>query len=301
MRTVHIENVDLNLLPSLIALLDEKQVSRAAQRVGLSQPAMSRALQRLRRALNDELLVRNADGYWLTPRAERIRAQLATIVPRLNSLFADDDFDPRETAQTFQLAGTDYAVNVFGSRLFQRIFSQSPHSTVRFHPWHDGVFAQIDRGDLDLVFFGARAPAHLSCEQLFTDRFVCLVAPAHPLAQRSSLDLGQYLECQHLVIDIGDGEQPAVDRVLKRLGTPRRAALTVPFHALAPATIAGTQLVATMPSRLVAGLVDDSQVRALQAPREIDTMSYYMAWHPRLDGDRGHSWLRDSVRGSCTR
>jgi DNA-binding transcriptional LysR family regulator len=297
---MHIENVDLNLLPPLIALLDEKQVSRAAQRVGLSQPAMSRALQRLRRALDDELLVRTADGYRLTPRAERIRAQLAAIVPRLNSLFAGDDFDPRETAQTFQLAGTDYAVNVFGPRLFQRIFSQSPHSTVRFHPWHDGVFAEIDRGDLDLVFFGAKAPAHLSSEQLFTDTFVCLLAPEHPLAQHPALDLKQYLQCQHLIIDTEKGEQPAVDRVLKRLGTPRTAALTVPFHALAPATLTGTRLVATMPSRLVTGLVDDSQVRVLQAPPEIDTMSYYMAWHPRLDGDRGHSWLRDNVRASYT-
>ena len=300
MRTVHLENVDLNLIPPLIALLDEKQVSRAAERVGLSQPAMSRALQRLRRALNDELLVRTADGYLLTPRAERISAQLAAIVPRLNSLFADDDFDPRETAQTFQLAGTDYAVNVFGARLFQRIFSQSPHSTVRFHPWHDGVFTQIDRGDLDLVFFGAKAPAHLSSEQLFTDTFVCLLAPEHPLAQRPSLDLDQYLQCQHLVIDIGNGEQAAVDRGLRRLGTPRKAALTVPFHALAPAALVGTQLVATMPSRLVTGLVDESRVRVLQAPREIDTMSYRMAWHPRLDGDRGHSWLRANVRASYT-
>lgn len=293
---MHIENVDLNLLPPLIALLDEKQVSRAAQRVGLSQPAMSRALQRLRRALNDELLVRTADGYRLTPRAERIRTQLAAIVPRLNNLFADDEFDPRESAQTFQLAGTDYAVNVFGSRLFQRIFSQSPHSTVRFHPWYGGVFADLDRGDLDLVFFGVRAPAHLSCEQLFTDRFVCLVAPEHPLAQRGALSLDEYLQCQHLVIDTENGRQPAVDQVLAKLGTPRRAALTVPFHALAPAALAGTPLMVTMPSRLVAGLLPESGVCVLEAPREIDTMRYYMAWHPRLDGDRGHSWLRENVR-----
>lgn len=294
------ENVDLNLLPPLIALLDEKQVSRAAQRIGLSQPAMSRALQRLRRALNDELLVRAADGYWLTPRAERIRAQLATIVPRLNTLFADDDFDPRENSQAFQLAGTDYAVTVFASPLFQRIHEQSPHSTVRFRPWHDGVFTDIDRGDLDLVFFGARAPAHLSTELLFTDRFVCLVAPQHPLAQHEAIRLEQYLECQHLVIDTERGQQPAIDRVLGRLGTPRRPALTVPFHALAHSALPGTQLMVTIPTRLLATHADGNGLCKLQAPPEIDTLRYYMAWHPRLDRDPVHSWLRDKVRACCT-
>src|SRR5579875_3697359 len=146
MRTAHIETVDLNLLPALIALLEERHVSRAAQRVQLSQPAMSRALQRLRRALDDELLVRGPDGYVLTPRAERIQAQLAAIVPRLETMLTGERFDPREAEAVFRLAGTDYAVTTLGPALFRQLFAAAPRSALRFQLVDDRVFDELDRG-----------------------------------------------------------------------------------------------------------------------------------------------------------
>ncbi|MEK8174932.1 LysR family transcriptional regulator [Streptomyces sp. M19] len=108
----HIERVDLNLLAPLAALLAERHVSRAADVAGMSQPAMSRALQRLRETLGDELLVRTPGGYRLTPRAERVQRELRTVLPRLESLFAPEEFDP---AEAFRVAGTDYA-QVFAPR-----------------------------------------------------------------------------------------------------------------------------------------------------------------------------------------
>src|ERR1700754_35012 len=108
MHQTHIAGVDLNLLPALAALLEERHVSGAATRVGLSQPAMSRALQRLRRVFDDALLVSGSDGYTLTPRAERIRRRLTGVLPELDALFGTEDFDPRTAQESYRLALSDY-------------------------------------------------------------------------------------------------------------------------------------------------------------------------------------------------
>ena len=120
MHATHIGRVDLNLLPALIALLEERHVSRAALRAGMSQPAMSRALQRLRRTLDDDLLVRTAEGYQITPRGERILDRLASAIPQLEDVFAGADFDPSTTAQVIRLAASDYAQAVLAPGLTRK-------------------------------------------------------------------------------------------------------------------------------------------------------------------------------------
>ncbi len=300
MHTTHIGRVDLNLLPALIALLEERHVSRAALRVGMSQPAMSRALQRLRRTLDDDLLVRTADGYQITPRGERILDRLASAIPQLEDVFAGEDFDPSTTAQVIRLAGSDYAQAVLAPGLTRKIAASSPGSTLRFLAWHRDVLTEVDRGAVDLAFLGAQAPDSLRSRRIFTDRFVCLVSAEHPLAGRRSIDMAEYLGCRHLIIDLVDGRQPAIDRVLAAHGTPRRAGLTLPVHATGPLALAGTDLILTMPSRLVGIYADTSAIRILEAPPEIDTMSYYLTWHPRLDFDPVHRWLRETIHQVAT-
>ncbi|MHA6759539.1 LysR family transcriptional regulator [Streptacidiphilus sp. PAMC 29251] len=292
----HIDRVDLNLLPPLAALLEERHVSRAAQRVNLSQPAMSRALQRLREVLGDELLVRGSAGYELTPRAERVQRQLVAILPRLEILFAGEAFDPAAAAESFRLAGTDYPAMVFGPALFQQVFRQSPHSTVTFRGWHDGVFDDLARGLTDIVFYGVSAPPALRSEKLFEETFVCVMSADHPLSGRSRLDLDDYLRCSHVVVNIVEGDQTVIDRHLQALGTPRRASLSVPYHAAAPLAVPGTRLVATLPLRLVAQHAQDPALRLVPAPEEIKDMSYHMSWHPRLDDDPAQRWLRHTIR-----
>jgi DNA-binding transcriptional LysR family regulator len=295
MQGTHIDQVDLNLLPALVALLEEKHISRAARRTGLSQPAMSRAFHRLRRALGDDLLVRTPAGYHLTPRAERIQDQLATIVPGLDRILSEDAFDPATVARAIQLAGTDYAIAVVGPDLTRRVLAESPGSTVRFLPWRPPVVDELDRGAADLAFFGAQAPAHLRTEHLFDDRFVCVVAETHPLSGRTSVDLSSYLGFPHVIVDVDGDGQPAVDRVLAARGTPRRTGLSVPVHAAAALALPGTELVLTLPER-VAGSFAAAGTVVLAAPPDIETLSYRMAWHPRLNLDPAHVWLRDTVR-----
>jgi len=297
MLTTHIDRVDLNLLTPLVALLEERHVSRAAARVGLSQPAMSRALQRLRRLLDDPLLVRDPDGFRLSARAEDVHRQLTTLVPLLETLLAPEDFDPRASTQQVNVAGSDYAVHTYGTGIVDRIRSQSPDTTVRFHSWrHDGIDEQIRRGSVDLGLYGGHAPDDLNATRLVTERFKCVVSKGHPLATRDTVTLDDYLQFGHVVVDVADGKQPDIDYRLAASGTPRRAVVTVPYHTAAPPLLPGTDLVATLPGRFVDTWVATSELRVLAAPTEIATMPYRMIWHPAFDADRRHQWLRECVR-----
>lgn len=289
-----IESVDLNLLAPLHALLEERHVSRAAERLHMSQPSMSRALQRLRATLGDELLVRGPGGYQLTPRAERIQAELRHTLPRLEHLFAGEAFDPATAARSFRLAGTDYTVSVLSGALLARVFEQSPGSTVLFSRWHHAVFSDAEHGMVDLLVHGGSAPPPLRSQVLFEEDYACLVAGHHPLAGSSAVSLRDYLECAHIVVDVADGQQGHVDRTLELLGSPRRASVTVPYHAAAAAAVAGTSLVATLPRSFAVQHMSPGTT-VVPAPRDIGPMTYAMSWHPRLDNDTAQRWLREMI------
>ena len=287
--------MDLNLLPPLIALLEERQVSKAADRVRLSQPAMSRTLQRLRRTFRDELLVRGPDGFQLTSRGRRIQQELASLMPQLDQLFADEPFDPAAAMRTYRLSGSDYSVLAFGTELFRRVLARSPRSSLYFENWHDHVFDALDDGSIDLVFYGGTSPAHLRCERLFTDQFACVVSADHPLARGGAIQLTDYLRWPHLIIAVTGGRQPAIDDRLRELHLSRQPGLVVPYHAAAAATLPGTSLIATLPARLVTR--DQSPGLAiLPAPSQIQALPYCMAWSPQADRDPAHLWLRTMIR-----
>jgi DNA-binding transcriptional LysR family regulator len=294
-RTTRLQRVDLNLLVVLAALLDERHVSRAADRIGLSQPATSRALQRLRRTLGDELLVRTRDGYQLTPRAERLRRELAGILPRLEVLFGAERFDPATATDRFRLMGTDFTTSVLGPGLSRRMFREAPGTSVTFRQWHYGVFDDVSHGLVDLAFSGVSVDPALRSELLFEDQFVCLMSATNPLADRDALTLQDFLDAAHVMVDVLRGEQSAVDRRLAELGHRRESALSVPYHTAAVLAVPGTHLVATLPARLLSTL-DDPALRVVAAPPEVAPMPYLMTWHPRIDDDPAQRWLRDLVR-----
>jgi DNA-binding transcriptional LysR family regulator len=289
---MHIDQVNLNLLPALAALLEERHVSRAANRLRLSQPATSRALQQLRRHFGDELLVRGPDGYSLTPRAERIRGQLVTTMTHLEQLFATETFDPATAAQSFRLAASDYTVSVLGPALVRTILTESPHSTVSYETLDEHTFEKLDSGTLDLAVYGHAAPHRYRSQHLFTDQFVCVVAAGHPLARRKSVSLSQYLRWPHLNVEIG---QPGIDQALEALGTARRTAVTMRYLVLAANILPGTELVLTVPARLVPHFDSPALIRVLAAPGEFGELQFHTVWHPRLDNDSSHRWLRGIV------
>jgi DNA-binding transcriptional LysR family regulator len=292
----HIERTDLNLIPALVALLEERHVSRAATRVGLSQPAMSRALHRLRRVFNDQLLIRDPNGYRLTARAELIYAQLSTVVPQLETLLAADDFEPSTATRPINVAGTDYAVHTYGPAISRALIAQSPSAPIRFHAWrHEGVAEQIRRGTVDLGLYGGYVDDDLRAAELLEEEFVCVVAAGHPAAAERALTLDEYVRFRHLVIDVEDGRQPDIDYRLDDLGKCREPGLTVPYHAVVPQLLPGTELIATLPRGLTHTWSPSGGLVVMGAPPEIAALPYRMIWHPAFDNDRRHRWLRETV------
>jgi DNA-binding transcriptional LysR family regulator len=148
---------------------------------------------------------------------------------------------------------------------------------------------------VDLLVHGGKAPAPLRSQELFQEGYSCLLSSHHPLAQRTVLSLDDYVHSSHVVVDVTDGRQGHVDRRLESLGRPRRASVTVPYHAAAAAAVPGTSLVATLPSSFAIRHATPGATTVIPAPAEIGPMSYAMSWHPRLDDDAAQRWLRDSI------
>jgi len=164
-----------------------------------------------------------------------------------------------------------------------------------FKQWHNGVFDDVSHGLVDLAFVAVSTDPELRSELLFDERFVCLMSASNPLADHEILSLDEFLGAAHVMVDVLQGEQSAVDRRLTELGRHRTAALSVPYHTAAVLAVPGTRLVATLPTRLVSTL-DDPDLRVVKAPAEVEPMPYLMMWHPRLDDDPAQRWLRDLVR-----
>jgi DNA-binding transcriptional LysR family regulator len=291
----HAYPADLNLLGPLYALLDERHVTNAAVRCGLSQPAMSRALRRLRQTFGDELLVRTTGVYERTPRGERLLLELQDIMPRVERAIRGDRFDASTSRERFQIVTTEYAGAVVVPTLYERLASVAPHMRLTVLAWDDGSVATVEAGRADLAIAGLHRPPGLDSEELFVDEFVCLVAQSHPIGARR-LTLERYLAYGHVTIAMRKGRQPWIDDVLAERGAERRVAMRTPFHLSAILATARSQLICTLSRRLAVQLAPIANLRIVRAPDEFARFVYGMAWHRRLRDDPAHAWLRAQVR-----
>ncbi len=298
MQVTSLRNADLNLLTALAVLLEERHISRAATRLHLSQPAMSRILQRLRDTFDDQLLIRTRHGYEPTARGHQLQWQLADLLPRLEALLRGNGFEPATATTAFHLHCTDYATSVLGPAMFQRVFREAPRVSLSVGPLNDHSFADVEQGRVDLVLSGVMAPESLQWETLFEEDFVCVLAHDHPLTgDRLTLaDFGGY---PHVVVVVLDGEQTMVDRRLAEFGLRRPAGLRVPYFSAAPMALPGTDLIATLPRRAAAPYLHDPAYRTIEAPVEIQPFPYGIAWHPRVNNDLAHQWLRGILRDAA--
>lgn len=295
MRFKHISRSDLNLLQTLGVLLEERHVTRAAKRCFLSQPAMSRALERLREMFGDELLIRNGRGYQRTVRGERLLRELENLLPKLESLLTGEEFKPALSQEQFQVMMTDHACVVVLPELIRRIMRAAPESRLEVVPWDDRRFEDLQAGRLDLLLDVAGTPEKLVSESLFTDVFVCVVASNHPIRARR-LTLDQYLKHRHVIVNVLSGQQTPIDRPLGALAQRRQVGLVIPFFAAAVLAVAQSNMILTVPKRLALKLAKSAKVRLVDAPGEVKGFRYEMIWHPRLTADPVHRWFRDQVR-----
>lgn len=290
---------DLNLLITLDVLLSEGSVARAARRLGLSPSAMSRALQRLRDSTGDPLLVRSGRGLVPTPRAMELREQVGELVQQaLQVLSPSPTLDLSKVNRTFTLLCSDGFVENFGPRLLTRIASEAPGILLSFIPKvrRDNSYLRDGTADLETGVIGKGTAQDLHARTLFRDHFVGVVRQGHPLLT-DNITLTRYAECSH-VADLrhGVGNDP-VDVVLVSQDMRRHIVTSVAGFAAALALARNTDLVATVPERHTRYLRTDMVTFTLPVTMPEITLS--MLWHPRLDADPAHKWLRLMVREVC--
>lgn len=294
---------DLNLLIALDALLRERNVTRAAERVCISQPAMSGALQRLREYFEDPLLVRIGRDMELTPRAQSLVKPVREILLLTQStLESRPTFEPQTAGRAFTLVMSDYCLRVFMSQALRHICAVAPCLQINVESIGGTTMARLESGEVDLCLIPDHArlwgPADTAGlfrrERLFSDRWACVVDREHPTV-RDELTLEQYLELPHAFARFGGATVTIEQLALNRLARDVRVAATAPGFVSAALMVPGTTLVATVQERLAKMLETTTPIRLLKPPIDLPVVHESMVWHERSEADPGHQWLRQTL------
>jgi DNA-binding transcriptional LysR family regulator len=296
-QAVDVASVDLNLLVALDALLTERSVTRAGRRIGLSQPAMSAALSRLRALFCDPLFVRTQAGMVPTQRALAIASPLQEALSKVRVVLAAQAFDPAAATTAFQVATGDYGELVIVPAIHAALAKRAPRATLRIIPMIDpkAQLALLGEGLVDLIVAPRhRAGSGVEVVDLFSEDFVCVLRRSHP-ARPSRLTLKAFARLRHLLVS-PEGDGPAlVDGVLSKAGLSREIALRVPHFLVAPNLVASSDMVATLPRRVVASSPMSGRLKVFEPPFETRTFTMVAVCHPRRLEEPSVRWFRDLV------
>ncbi|AKF04231.1 LysR family transcriptional regulator [Sandaracinus amylolyticus] len=282
---MNLRSVDLNLLVVLDALLEERHVTRAGKRLGLSQPAASNALERLRAMFGDPLLERTRDGLRPTPRAESLRPALRDALESTARLVARARPDLSTIVQTVRWSVVDYGLPLFVPPLLASLAEHAPGIDLVVSPWSgaEDALAAVSDGALDLaVSVHAPGASELRWQRLFEERYVVAMRADHPARRRFTLE--RWLALPHVVVSGRGQASGALDAALAARGLSRRVGLVVPSFLAVPAIVAGSDLVALVPERVLRAVVCPGIV-AREPPLAVSGFEVGLGWHPRRDGD----------------
>ncbi len=296
---MNLGSLDLNLLVALDALLSERSVTRAAGRVGLSQPGMSNALARLRRHFDDPLLVRQGAVLVPTSRAEALRGPVHEALELIRgALDAPARFDPATDRRSFRLSCSDYSVLMLIGPLVRALAAEAPGVLVEVIPRLPDAGRALVNGDVDLVIEPPEIMGRVDLEslRLWEDRWTCCVWEGNRRVG-ARMTMERYTALGHLIYSMGGAGQPVAlpDVHLGSLGVTRRIEVSVESFLLAPFLLQGTDLVTLIPMRAEAFLRRTGDIRVLEAPIEFPVLVETLWWHPRATADPGHAWLRGRI------
>lgn len=289
-------SLDFNLLKALEALLDECNVTRAARRLGVTQPAMSGMLVRLREHFQDPLFVRAQRGIVPTRRAEELAAEVRRIIAQINALQQPASFTPSSANLTFTIAATDYALRTIAVPLLSAIRQQAPHIRIAFVTVDETqIQRQLERGEIDLALMTPNtAHPDLHARHLFEEHYVCVLREHHPvLKNRKKLTLEQFCTLDHALVSLhGAAFSGITDLVLDQTGKSRKVCVSVGSFLILPDILRSSDLVAVLPSRLVDG---QQGLTAVPVPVGIPGFTKIAVWHERTHQDPAQRWMRETL------
>jgi DNA-binding transcriptional LysR family regulator len=292
-----LRGVDANLLLALHALIEERNLTHAGERMTMSQPAMSGALARLRKQFDDELLVRAGRGFELTPLAEELRPVVAEAVEAAEALLGNQrDFDAATSTKRFTVSMSEYAMTVLSEQLTKVFAEQAPGCTLALDPLdvrRDQVETQLMRRDLVVAPIGFDFPGRT--QPIFTDELVCLVAADHPRLKDGALTLDDLMAMPHAVAEFaaaGDRRRPLEVEVEDKGLGGRNVLVQVTSLLTLPFAVAGTDMCAFVPSRLARRCVEILDLVVAETPMDPVRITEAAHWHPRREKDPAGVWLR---------
>ena len=290
---------DLNLLFTLDAVLSEGSVVGAAKRLRLSPSAMSRSLARLRKTTGDPLLVRAGRGLVPTPRAIELRERVARIVQAAQEVLLPAEVpDLSAVKRVFTLRTSQGFVENFGTQLIDAVAREAPGVILRFIEKETKESNALRDGTVDLEtgVIGRSAGPEIRAQRLFTDRFVGVVRSGHPLS-KGKVNLKRFTVARHIGISRRGSVRGPVDEALEEIGVERKVAVVVSGFATAIALARNTDLVAVVPERQTENL--RTGMRSFELPVDINEITVSLLWHPRMDADPVHRWLRGVLLEIC--
>jgi len=287
-----LRHLDLNLLKAFDALMDERNVTRAAERLAVTQPAVSGMLTRLRDNFDDTLFVRAQRGVVPTQRAQELAAPIKQILAEVNALLQPQEFDPTTARFTVQIAATDYALRAVVLPLLPVLRRQAPNIRVAVRALHqEHLAAQFERGEVDLALLTPESvSADLHSRHLFDERYICVLRSGHPEACCEQISMERFCALDHALVSLdGDPFHGVTDRTLTELGHRRHVAVSLLSFLALLELLRNSDLISLLPEKL---LKDVEGLTQVEPPLTVPGFTKVAAWHERSHRDPGQAWVR---------
>lgn len=287
-------HLDLKLLSGLLYLLEERHVSRAAERMYLSQSAMSRVLNRLRELFDDPLFIRTGDGMVPTARALELEGPLRQALEQITGLFSKADFDPLTSRRTFRIQTTHYQAQAYVPTIAEAFYAMAPNASLETVTLTENslMHQPANSSDLALCSEYIQVPSGYRKELLGREVFRCVMSRRHPLAELAHMTLDDYLNFPHVLVTMGGSSRIMSDELLGARARERRFAFRTPYFVAALETVGRTQLLLSTSGLLPDRFADQFGLVCRPLPVEFPVTRYYMAWSENVSQDPGLIWLR---------
>ncbi|ETI59678.1 LysR family transcriptional regulator [Marinomonas profundimaris] len=291
-----IHRVNLNLLRSLKVLLEERHVSRAAEKLNLTQSAVSRQLSQLRTLFSDPLLIREGNTLIPTPKALQLQAKLEHWFVELDDLLVDDVFDPKLWQGEFVLSSSDYVAQYLLPDIVGLLAEQAPQVLMTYHLWQPDLIQQLATSNIQLASsMSLTQPDGVSSIQIGEDNPVCVMRASHPLAVKEQITVADILDYAHIKVIGGGDKDRYVDDALAKLGEKRRIALNVPFFHAASQSLCQSDLLLVIPEHIARNLKKHFPIAYKPLPVTTPRHKYWLIWHAKYDNEPSHVWIRNLV------
>lgn len=298
MHETNMKSMDLNLLIALKALLEEKHVSRAAERVNLSQPAMSRALGRLRESFQDPLLVKGVGGMSLTARAIALYDPLQNILREISHILTPPSLDLATMQGNIVIATRDYELATILPKVISQTTLKAPNLTLSIVPLIGDDLSPLEHHNVDFVLAGTdKVSASLHRTTLYKESFICLVSKNNPITKQK-MDLDTYIKMKHCFVTITSFGVGYVDTLLAQKNLKRNIVVRVPHFLAASHIVADSDLIVTLPRRLGELLSKHENITLIDPPLNTPQFPIFLYWHTRNQDSLIHKWLRNAIKDS---